>query len=205
MAPASVPELPSADTHRHMRVHASTILTFWIPPAAGAGSSNAVCNYSPLSLSPSSSSAAATNSPVQSCIALVVSFFSIIAVCCLPYPLQLVAAFFDFGILSGYIASAVLLFNNYHVDNVRNPLWRWLVAIRLAHNQSGRERRSGALVKLLDAGVILMIFLFFLTTLLSFCLAMLNGPSGREEYERASAREEVEEGKHHRRRSRGSR
>jgi hypothetical protein len=158
-----------------------------------------------LSLSPSSSSAAATNSPAQSCIALVVSFFSIIAVCCLPYPLQLVAAFFDFGILSGYIASAVLLFNNYHVDNVRNPLWRWLVAIRLAHNQSGRERRSGALVKLLDAGVILMIFLFFLTTLLSFCLAMLNGPSGREEYERASAREEVEEGKHHRRRSRGSR
>ncbi|KAF8543848.1 hypothetical protein BDD12DRAFT_164907 [Trichophaea hybrida] len=136
-----------------------------------------------------------------SCIALVVSFLSIVAVCCLPGPLQLIAAIFDFCILSGYIASAVLLFNNYHRDDNQNTLWRWLVGIRLAHNQTGRERRTGALVKLLDACVILMILLFFFTTLLSFCLAIL---SGQEHYERAAVREEIEEGKHHRRHSRGS-
>ena len=126
-----------------------------------------------------------------------VSFFSLLAVCCLPFPLQVVAAFFDFAILSGYIASAVLLYNDFHAEDRANPLWRWLVGIRLQAQQTGRERRTGALVKLLDAGVVLMIMLFFCTTLLSMCLALL---SNQEEYERTATREiDVEESKSHHR------
>lgn len=131
-----------------------------------------------------------------SCIALVVSFFSLIAICCLPYTLQILAAFFDFAILSGFITSAVLLANNFHADDKLNPLRNWLIYIRLVNHQSDRHRRSSALVKLLDACVILMIILFFFTTLLSVCLAML---STEEHYERAATREmvEVEEGHRH--------
>lgn len=126
-----------------------------------------------------------------------VSFFSLLAVCCLPFPLQIIAAFFDFAILSGYITSAVLLCNDFHTANRANPLWRWLVGMRLQAHQTGRERRTGALIRLLDAGVILMILLFFCTTLLSTFLALL---SNEEEYERTATRElDIEESKNHHR------
>ncbi|CCX10584.1 hypothetical protein FPQ18DRAFT_313280 [Pyronema domesticum] len=122
-----------------------------------------------------------------SCIALVISFFSLLAICCLPYILQLIAAFFDFMVLSGYIACAVLLDKNYHSDDTKNQLWVWLVSIRRFNNETSlREKRSAGLVKLLVALVILQILLFFATTLLSFYLAMLKG---EKVYERAAERE----------------
>jgi Na+/alanine symporter len=109
----------------------------------------------------------------------------------LPYVLQLLAAVFDFMILSGYITCAVLLTDNYHSDDKLNPLRNWLIYIRLVNGESDRHRRSSALVKLLDACVIIMIFLFFFTTLLSAGLAIL---SAEKRYERAATREvEVEE------------
>jgi hypothetical protein len=99
----------------------------------------------------------------------------------------LIAAFFDFMVLSGYIACAVLLDKNYHSDDTKNQLWVWLVSIRRLNNETSlREKRSAGLVKLLVALVILQILLFFATTLLSFYLAMLKG---EKVYERAAERE----------------
>jgi Na+/alanine symporter len=108
----------------------------------------------------------------------------------LPYILQILAAIFDFMILSGYITCAVLLTDNYHSNDKLNPLRNWLIYIRIVNGESNRHRRSSALVKLLDACVIIMIFLFFFTTLLSAGLAMLHAEERR--YERAATREVVE-------------
>lgn len=110
---------------------------------------------------------------VFSCFAVFVSFWSLIAVCCLGYHLQVLAAFLDFVILAGYIASVALLAPNFHAHEDRNPLRNWLIYIRAQAGDSFREGRSGALVNLLCAGVVMMIIAFFFTTLLSVCVAEL--------------------------------
>ncbi|KAI5777141.1 hypothetical protein EDC01DRAFT_598250, partial [Geopyxis carbonaria] len=106
-----------------------------------------------------------------SCLALFVSFWSLLAICCLGHHLQLLAAILDFAILAGFITSAVLLHDNFHTDAASNRLRNWLVYVRVANQQTPRTTRTGGLVKALDAGVILMIILFFLTTLLSLYIA----------------------------------
>ncbi|TGZ76553.1 hypothetical protein EX30DRAFT_245186 [Ascodesmis nigricans] len=108
-----------------------------------------------------------------SIIALFVTTWSLIAICCLSVHLQILAALLDFIVLSGFVASAVILHANYHSDNRLNPLRNWLIIVRYrAGEESLRISRSGALVKLLDAGVIILIFLFFFTTLLCFRIAV---------------------------------
>lgn len=84
----------------------------------------------------------------------------------------------------------MLLADNFHGDDARNPLRGWLIYIRLRAGDSDRRRRAGSLVKLLDALVILMIFLYFFTTLLSVWIVLLSmqkdgryrrpGPAPRE-------------------------
>jgi len=105
---------------------------------------------------------------VFSVLAIFVCFFSITAVCCLGHMLQLVAAFLDFAIFVGYIASAALLHHNFHHNNNQNPLRNELTNIRIIHNQrDSRQALNSSLVKLLVAGVVIQIILFFFTTLFS--------------------------------------
>lgn len=106
-------------------------------------------------------------------IALFASLISIAAVWFVPMAMQLLAGLFDMVILAGFITSAVLLSGNYHSDGARNPLRGWLIYLRLRADDSARAARSSALVKLLDACVILLILMFFATALLSFWLALL--------------------------------
>ncbi|KAL7275506.1 hypothetical protein RUND412_001547 [Rhizina undulata] len=87
--------------------------------------------------------------------AIVVAFFSIVAICFLGYTLQLVAAFLDFVIFVGYLASAALLRHNYHVRNSRNPLRNELINLRLLNGYDGRYVRTDGLVKLLVALVVI--------------------------------------------------
>jgi len=104
-----------------------------------------------------------------------VSFLSLLAVCWLPYTLQILAGIFDFAILAGYIASAVLLADDFHARADENPLRNRLVYIRTASGESSaRAARSAALVRLLAGAVVVMILLFFFSTLLSCWLATLS-------------------------------
>lgn len=119
-----------------------------------------------------------------STFALFVSFWSLIAVCCLGYHLQLLAAMLDFAILSGFITSVVLLSDNFHVDSSRNWLVLWLVWIRERVGETPRVKRSGALVQALDACVVLMILLFFFTTLLSVLIAQISAERHAQWYRR---------------------
>ncbi|KAL7270171.1 hypothetical protein RUND412_007130 [Rhizina undulata] len=109
---------------------------------------------------------------VFSVLAIVVTFFSLVAICFLGYTLQLVAAFLDFVIFVGYLASAALLRHNYHVRNSRNPLRNELINLRLLNGYDGRRVRTDGLVKLLVALVVIQTILFFITTLLSTMVAM---------------------------------
>jgi len=81
----------------------------------------------------------------------VISGFSILAVFFLGYTLQLVAAFFDLALFAGYLASSILLRHNYHSHSRRDTLRNALIAVRLAHGDSGRPVRTTGLVKLLVA------------------------------------------------------
>lgn len=92
---------------------------------------------------------------LKSVIAVFTTFFSIIAIWCLGYTLQVVAAFYDFGILIGYIASAALLGKNFHIHSEKNPLRDWLIYIRITNGADARVARTDALVKALVALVIL--------------------------------------------------
>jgi len=103
---------------------------------------------------------------VFSVLAIFVCVFSIIAVCCLGHMLQLVAAFLDFAIFVGYIASAALLHGNYHHNNNQNPLRNALTNMRVIHGDDSRHDLNSSLVKLLVASVIIQIILFFFTTIL---------------------------------------
>lgn len=93
----------------------------------------------------------------QSVLAILVSFFSIMAVCFLDYTLQLVAAFLDFAIFVGYLTSAGLLRHNYHTRSARNPLRNVLIALHAADGNPSRPRLFSGLVKLLDALVIIQL------------------------------------------------
>jgi len=109
---------------------------------------------------------------VFSVIALFVCFFSITAICCLGHTLQLYAAFCDFALFVGFIASAAVLHQNFHTDSTKNPLRNWLIFMRQANNEPDlRVTSTGAMVKLVDALVILEIIYFFWTTLLSIFVA----------------------------------
>lgn len=93
----------------------------------------------------------------QSVLAIFVSFFSILAVCFLGYTLQLVAAFLDFAIFVGYLASAGLLRHNYHTRSARNPLRNVLIALHAADGNPPRTHLFSGLVKLLGALVIIQL------------------------------------------------
>ncbi|RPA94293.1 hypothetical protein L873DRAFT_1830383 [Choiromyces venosus 120613-1] len=108
---------------------------------------------------------------VFSVLALVTTFFSILSVFFLGYTLQLVAAFFDFVLFAGYLASAILLRHNYHNHSWRNPLRNTLIVIRTANGDSSHHMRNSGLVRLLVALVVIQVFLFFITTILSVLLA----------------------------------
>ena len=85
------------------------------------------------------------------------SLMSLIAICCLPLFLQTLAAILDFAILSGFITSAVLLANNFHVQGALNPLRNWLVWVRRERGEESlRFGRSASLVLLLEAAVVIM-------------------------------------------------
>lgn len=69
----------------------------------------------------------------------------------------MLAAVLDFVVLAGFVASAVILHDNFHSDDKLNPLRNWLIIVRYrAEEESLRVNRSSALVKLLDAAVIIM-------------------------------------------------
>ncbi|KAL0635907.1 hypothetical protein Q9L58_005150 [Maublancomyces gigas] len=112
---------------------------------------------------------------VFSVLAIFVSFFSILAVCFLGYTLQLVAAFLDFAIFVGYLASAGLLRHNFHTRSARNPLRNVLISLHMADGNPHRPKLFSGLVKLLGALIIIQIFLFFITTILSVFVAQKAG------------------------------
>ena len=77
----------------------------------------------------------------------------------------------------------MLLADNFHGHSSENPLRNWLIYIRMVNDESDRAKRSSTMVRMLDAGVLIMVFFFFFTTLLSFWLATL---SMQEHYEKAA-------------------
>jgi len=108
---------------------------------------------------------------VFSVLALFVTFFSIAAICFLGHMLQLVAAALDFVIFVGYLASAILLRHNYHARAEKNPLRNALISIRIIRGENPHDHLQSGLVRLLVALVIIELFLFFITTLLSTFVA----------------------------------
>lgn len=111
------------------------------------------------------------NMILQSVLALFISVFSIIAVCFLNHTLQLVAAFLDFAAFVLYIASAALLRHNFHDNSDRNPLRNSLIWM------GQRVSLTNGLVKMLVAGVVIQIILFFITTLLGVYVARRGDPN----------------------------
>lgn len=85
--------------------------------------------------------------------------------------LPLATALLDFCIFVLYLASAILLRHNYHTHNEHNPLWNALVAIRSAVGEDPRRSRHGGLVKMLAAGVVIQIFMFFTTMVIAALVA----------------------------------
>lgn len=106
-----------------------------------------------------------------SVIALILTMLSMAVIFFLNYILQLVAAFLDLAVFVLYLASAILLRENYHDDRSRNPLWGSLMVARLVQLEGDRPKLMSGLVKLLVAGVIIQLFLFFITTILSVIAA----------------------------------
>ncbi|KAI5859046.1 hypothetical protein BZA05DRAFT_414783 [Tricharina praecox] len=106
-----------------------------------------------------------------SVIALILTMLSMAAIFFLNHTLQLVAAFLDFVVFVLYLASAILLRHNYHGDRRRNPLWWSLMDVRRAQLEGDHPDLMSGLVKLLVAGVIIQLFLFFATTVLGILAA----------------------------------
>lgn len=107
----------------------------------------------------------------QSVLGVFVSLFSILAIFFLGYTLQLLAAFLDFVIFVLYLASCGLLKDNFHSDSDRNPLRNALINMRAVNGESVRVNRHGGLVKMLVAGVVIQVVLFFVTTVLGAYVA----------------------------------
>jgi len=118
-------------------------------------------------------------SEVASVLGVFVSIFSIAAIFFLGYTLQLVAAGLDFVIFVLYLASAGLLKDNFHEDSDRNPLRNALITMRGANGESLRVNRHSGLVKMLVAGVVINIILFFFTTILGVYVAHKTGERRR--------------------------
>ncbi|TGZ77653.1 hypothetical protein EX30DRAFT_374443 [Ascodesmis nigricans] len=110
-------------------------------------------------------------SEVASVLGVFVSLFSILAIFFLGYTLQLLAAFLDFVIFVLYLASCGLLKDNFHSDSDRNPLRNALINMRAVNGESVRVNRHGGLVKMLVAGVVIQVVLFFVTTVLGAYVA----------------------------------
>lgn len=112
-----------------------------------------------------------------SVIALILTMLSMAAIFFLNHALQLVAAFLDFAVFVLYLASAILLRHNYHDSRSRNPLWGSLMHVRLLQLEDDHPYLMSGLVKLLVAGVIIQLFLFFITTILSVMAASRSDPN----------------------------
>jgi len=113
--------------------------------------------------------------------AIVFTTFSIITICCLKGALQIFSAIADFVLFVGYIASAILYRQNYHIRCSRNPLSVFLVYTR---ENSGNfatdgEFRNCTLVKLGAALLIIQIILFFISMIISFFLSRRNDAAGQ--------------------------
>lgn len=106
-----------------------------------------------------------------SVIALILTMLSMAAIFLLNYTLQLVAVFLDFVVFVLYLASAILLRHNYHDERRRNPLWWSLMDVRRAQLEGDHPNMISGLVKLLVAGVVIQLFLFFITTILGVMAA----------------------------------
>jgi len=108
---------------------------------------------------------------VFSVLAIIISGLSMISIFFLGYSLQLVAALLDVAMFAGYLASSILLRDNYFRRSWMNPLWNELVWMRATNQDSRHERRNTGLVKLLVAFVVIQVVLFFTTTILSILVA----------------------------------
>jgi len=111
-----------------------------------------------------------------SVIALILTMLSMVAIFFLSYTLQLVAAFLDFVVFVLYLASAILLRHNYHDERRRNPLWWSLMDVRRSQLENDYPNLMSGLVKLLVAGVVIQLFLFFITTILGVMAASRSDP-----------------------------
>jgi len=111
-----------------------------------------------------------------SVIALILAMLSMAAIFFLNRTLQLVAAFLDFVVFVLYLASAILLRHNYHDERRRNPLWWSLMDVRRAQLEVDHPNMMSGLVKLLVAGVVIQLFLFFITTILGVMAASRSDP-----------------------------
>ncbi|PWW71880.1 hypothetical protein C7212DRAFT_337457 [Tuber magnatum] len=108
---------------------------------------------------------------VFSVLAIIISGFSILSVFFLGYTLQLVAAFLDLAMFAGYLASSILLRDNYHRRSMHDPLRRALVDMRIAYRDPPHMRTNTGLVRLLVGLVVIQVVLFFVTTILSVFVA----------------------------------
>lgn len=111
---------------------------------------------------------------VFSVLAIPFTTFSILAVLFLDGTAQIIATFFDFTLFVGYLTSAGLLRHNFHRHSGDNPLRASLIKIRTAHGIDGRDDRNGGLVRLVAGLVLIQLFLFFTTTILSLFLVRRN-------------------------------
>ncbi|KAF8254135.1 hypothetical protein K440DRAFT_515957, partial [Wilcoxina mikolae CBS 423.85] len=108
---------------------------------------------------------------VASVLAVFVCTFSIMAIFFLGPTLQMVAALLDFIIFVLYLASAIMLRNNYHAHGFRNPLTWSMIDVRKAQGEKQHPDMQAGVVKTLVALVVIQIFLFFFTTIMGFLVA----------------------------------
>jgi preprotein translocase subunit SecG len=118
---------------------------------------------------------------VASVLGFIIAVFSLVSVFFLSHTMQLVAALFDFIVFVLYLASAILLRENYHSSRARNPLWRSLEYARATpeiddgkldyDDTSSRSTLHAGLVRLLVALTVIQTILFFFTTLLGAFVA----------------------------------
>jgi len=108
---------------------------------------------------------------VFSVLAMVFTFFSIFTLLFLSRTMIYAAAFLDLVIFAGYLASAGVYKDNFHVHWWENPLYGYIVYGRELQGESPHGDLTSALVKLGAALIIMQIILFFFTMLLSFWVA----------------------------------
>ncbi|CUS15328.1 unnamed protein product [Tuber aestivum] len=114
---------------------------------------------------------------VFSVLAIPFTAFSILAVLSLDNTGQIIATFLDFTLFVGYVTSAGLLRHNFHRHSGENPLRASLNNIRTARGIDGREDRNGGLVRLVSALVLIQLFLYFITTVLSIFIVSKSASS----------------------------